>query len=144
VIRCRLIAFESIRFIADGVRSRHDGLVSNLERSMNEPYLQVIAHYFAKPGNGDRVIELLAELAPATRAEPKNLDYAYFRSPEHPDHIVILERYRDAGGLDAHRETPHFQRIGIGAIMPLLDRRDVSRYMVQPDTGTATPPGGTR
>ena len=67
---------------------------------MNEPYLQVIAHYFAKPGNGDRVIELLAELAPATRAEPKNLDYAYFRSPEHPDHIVILERYRDADGLD--------------------------------------------
>ncbi|CAB5114569.1 putative quinol monooxygenase [Burkholderia cenocepacia] len=111
---------------------------------MNEPYLQVIAHYFAKPGNGDRVVELLAELAPATRAEPKNLDYAYFRSPEHPDHIVILERYRDADGLDAHRETPHFQRIGIGAIMPLLDRRDVSRYMVQPDTGTATLPGGTR
>ncbi|MDI9654701.1 antibiotic biosynthesis monooxygenase, partial [Burkholderia cenocepacia] len=35
---------------------------------MNEPYLQVIAHYFAKPGNGDRVVELLAELAPATRA----------------------------------------------------------------------------
>lgn len=37
---------------------------------MNEPYLQVIAHYFAKPGNGERVIELLAQLAPPTRAEP--------------------------------------------------------------------------
>ncbi len=34
---------------------------------MNEPYLQVIAHYFAKPGNGDRVVELLAELAPSPR-----------------------------------------------------------------------------
>ncbi|VWC56229.1 putative quinol monooxygenase [Burkholderia lata] len=111
---------------------------------MNEPYLQVIAHFHAKPGNGDRVIELLAELAPLTRAEPKNLDYAYFRSPEDPDHVVILERYRDADGLDVHRETPHFQRIGFGAIIPLLDRREVSSYMVQPDTGTATPPGGTR
>lgn len=38
---------------------------------MNEPYLQVIAHFHAKPGNGDRVVELLAELAPLTRAEPK-------------------------------------------------------------------------
>lgn len=90
------------------------------------------------------MIELLAELAPATRTEPKNLDYAYFRSPVDPDHIVILERYRDADGLDVHRETPHFQRIAVGAIIPLLDRRDVTRYMVQPDTGTATPPGGTR
>ncbi|AOJ34654.1 putative quinol monooxygenase [Burkholderia metallica] len=111
---------------------------------MNEPYLQVIAHFYAKPGNGDRVLELLAELAPATRDEPKNLDYAYFRSAENPDHIVILERYSTEDGLDVHRETPHFQRIGIGAIMPLLDRRDVTRYMVQADTGTATPPGGTR
>ncbi|AFJ88987.1 MULTISPECIES: putative quinol monooxygenase [Burkholderia] len=111
---------------------------------MNEPYLQVIAHYFAKPGNGERVIELLAQLAPPTRAEPGNLDYAYFRSPVDPDHIVILERYRDAGGLDAHRETPHFQRIGIGEIIPLLDRRDVTRYMVLPDTGTATLPGAAR
>ncbi|AIO29153.1 antibiotic biosynthesis monooxygenase [Burkholderia cepacia] len=109
---------------------------------MNEPYLQVIAHFFAKPGNGDRVIELLAELAPATRTEPQNLDYAYFRSAENPDHIVILERYRYADGLDVHRDTPHFQRIGVGAIFPLLDRRDVLRFMVQPDTGTATSPGG--
>ncbi len=111
---------------------------------MSQPYLQVIAHFFASPGNGGRVVELLAELAPATRAEPKNLDYEYFRSPENPDHIVILERYREADGLDVHRETPHFQRIGIGAIFPLLDRREVSRFMVQPDTGTATLPGGTR
>ncbi|MDN7862273.1 putative quinol monooxygenase [Burkholderia multivorans] len=111
---------------------------------MNEPYLQVIVHYYAKPGQGDRVIELLAELAPATRAEPKNLDYAYFRAPDDPDHILILERYRDADGLDVHRETPHFQRIGVGAIIPLLDRRDVTRFMVQPDTGTATLPGEAR
>ncbi|MGS0891575.1 putative quinol monooxygenase [Burkholderia stagnalis] len=111
---------------------------------MNPPYLQVIAHYFAKPGHGDRVIELLAELARETRAEPMNLDYGYFRAPDDPDHFVILERYSDADGLDAHRETPHFQRIAVGAIMPLLDRRDVTRYMVQPDTGTATPPGDAR
>lgn len=111
---------------------------------MNESYLQVIAHYFVKPGHSDRVIELLAKLARATRAESMNLDYAYFRAPDDPDHIVILERYGDAGGLDAHRETPHFQRIAVGAIMPLLDRRDVTRYMVQPDIGTATPLGDAR
>ena len=110
---------------------------------MNEPYLQVIAHFHARPATATAWSHCSRARA-LTRAEPKNLDYAYFRSPEDPDHIVILERYRDADGLDVHRETPHFQRIGFGAIIPLLDRREVSSYMVQPGTGTATPPGGAR
>jgi len=43
---------------------------------------------------------------------------------------VILEKYSDAGGLDAHRESAHFQRLGFGAIIPLLDRREVESHMV--------------
>jgi quinol monooxygenase YgiN len=100
---------------------------------MAQTYLQVIAHYFAKPGNGDAVLKPLTELAAATRGEPKNLYYEFFRSPLDPDHFVILEQYSDADGLALHRETEHFQRLGFGTIIPLLDRREVSSYSVPGD-----------
>jgi len=47
---------------------------------------------------------------------------------------VILEKYRDANGLTAHRETEHFQRLGFGTIIPLLERREVSSHMVPGDS----------
>ncbi|KDP85845.1 putative quinol monooxygenase [Cupriavidus basilensis] len=100
---------------------------------MAASHLQVIAHYFALPGNGDKVCALLAELAAATRGEPDNLYYDFFRSPAQPDHFVILEKYRNAQGLDRHRESAHFQRLGFGAIIPLLDRREVSSHTVGAD-----------
>ncbi len=101
---------------------------------MAHAYLQVIANYFAQPGNGDALIEPLTELAAATRTEPKNLYYEFFRSPLNPDHFVILEQYSDADGLAEHRDTEHFQRLGFGTIIPLLDRREVSSHMVPGDT----------
>jgi quinol monooxygenase YgiN len=100
---------------------------------MANAYLQVIAHYFAKPGNGDAIVKLLTELAAATRKEPKNLYYEFFRSPLEPDHFVILEKYSNADGLADHRETEHFQRLGFGTIIPLLDRREVESHMVAGD-----------
>ncbi|ELA01288.1 putative quinol monooxygenase [Cupriavidus metallidurans] len=98
---------------------------------MSTSYLQVIAHYHAKPGNGDQVSRLLAELAEATRTESANLYYEYFRSPADPNHFVILEKYRDADGLTAHRESAHFQHLGFGTIIPLLDRRMVESHWVE-------------
>lgn len=96
------------------------------------PYLQVIAHYHVKPGFGDQVSGLLSQLTEATRQEPANLSYDYFRSPQDPDRFVILEQYTDAAGLDAHRASEHFQRLGFGIIIPLLVSRTVSSAMVYP------------
>ncbi len=100
---------------------------------MASAYLQVIAHYFAKPGNGDALVKPLTELAAATRTEPKNLSYEFFRSPLEPDHFVILEQYSSADGLAVHRETEHFQRLAFGTIIPLLERREVESHMVSGD-----------
>ena len=100
---------------------------------MAKAYLQVIAHYRAKPGHGDSVAALLGELAIATRGEPKNLYNDYFRSPADPDHFVILEQYSDANRLAEHRDTEHFQRIGLQSIVPQLERREVTSHMVGED-----------
>lgn len=97
---------------------------------MSHTYFQVIAHYHSYPGNQDQVNELLAQLAEHTRSEPANLYYEYFQSTVDPHHFVILEKYKDASGLDAHRDTPHFQSIGVGKIIPLLSRREVESYTV--------------
>lgn len=94
-------------------------------------FLQVIAHYHVKPGLGDQVGALLIELTEATRREPKNLAYAFYRSPQDPDRYVILEQYTDASGLDEHRASEHFQRLGFGTIIPMLVSREVTSYVVR-------------
>ncbi len=105
-------------------------------------YLQVMAYYHAQPGMGDRVSELLGELTTATRQEPKNLGYEFYRSPQDPDRFVILERYTDASGLDDHRASAHFQRLGFGTIIPMLVSRRVESFDVitsADGAATATP-----
>lgn len=94
-------------------------------------FLQVIAHYHVKSGLGDQVGALLVELTEATRREAKNLAYAFYRSPQDPDRYVILEQYTDATGLDEHRASEHFQRLGFGTIIPMLVSREVTSYVVR-------------
>lgn len=89
---------------------------------------QVIAHYHATPGRGDEVAELLTSLAEASRTEPENLSYWISRSLEDADHFVIVESYTSPDGFAAHRETPHFQEIGVGRIIPLLESRTVTAF----------------
>ncbi len=98
---------------------------------MENMHLQVIAYYFAKKYQGDKVNEALIQLARATRDEPENLSYEFFRSTEDCDRFVILETYRSANGLELHRQTEHFQKIGVQVITPLLERKDVQSFLVQ-------------
>lgn len=102
--------------------------------TMSKPasFLQVIAQYHCKPGLADQVGALLGELTAATRQEKKNLAYDFYRSVQDPDRFVILEQYTDASGLDEHRASEHFQRLGFGTIIPMLVSRDVSSFQVSP------------
>ncbi|SIO04331.1 putative quinol monooxygenase [Agromyces cerinus] len=96
---------------------------------MSAPRFQVIARYFPLPGETETVLELLGELAEASRTEPANHAYDFYRGVANPDEIVILERYDDEAGFAAHRESEHFQRIGVGRIIPLLADRVIERYV---------------
>ncbi|MET8873773.1 putative quinol monooxygenase [Nocardia sp. NPDC004604] len=96
---------------------------------MTAKYFQVIAHYRARPESVDAVIRHLHELAAASRNEAANLSYEFFQEVDDPAHIVILERYTDAAGFAAHRDQEHFQRIGLGQIIPRLDSRTVDTFV---------------
>ena len=95
---------------------------------MTENYLQVIAHYRAKPDEVESVAELLHEFSTASRTEEANLSYEFFQGVHDKAHFVILERYRDAKGFAAHREQDHFKAIGLGQIIPRLESRLIETY----------------
>lgn len=96
---------------------------------MSAPQFQVIARYYPLPGETEAVLALLGELAEASRTEPANRAYDFYRGVANPDEIVILERYDDEDGFAAHRESEHFQRLGVGRIIPLLADRVIERYV---------------
>jgi (4S)-4-hydroxy-5-phosphonooxypentane-2,3-dione isomerase len=91
--------------------------------------LTVIAHYQAKPGEGDAVAAALREVAIQSREEPGCLLYTVHRARDDNDAFVLFEQYLDEADLDAHRETPHFQRIVVDRVIPLLASRDVKLYV---------------
>lgn len=85
----------------------------------------VIANYYAHADKADFVAEKLYELATASRGEAANLSYDISRNMENPSQFTIVEKYVNAAGFATHRETEHFQRIGLGMIIPCLEKREV-------------------
>lgn len=94
---------------------------------MSDSFYQVIARYRPQEGQFERVLQLLAELTEATRAEPGCISFEYFRAVEDPAELVILESFIDANAFAAHRDAEHFGRIGVEQIVPLLASRSSSK-----------------
>lgn len=95
---------------------------------MEQAIYQVIAHYRAKPENAEEVARNLVELAGESRKEAGNLSYVVTRSLEDSDHFVIVESYGSPAGFEAHRNSEHFQRIGLERIVPSLADRSVQAF----------------
>jgi quinol monooxygenase YgiN len=90
--------------------------------------LTLIVHYQAQTGEGDVVAATLAKHTAATRQEPGCVQFITYRSREDPDRFILYEQYVDDDSLEAHRQTPHFQRYVQEAIIPLLAVRNFGRY----------------
>lgn len=88
---------------------------------------RVTAHYFAQPEKVDEIVPLLKELAQDSRGEPDNIDYVVAQNLENESHFVITETYTDEEGFAAHRDTEHFQNIGVKQIIPLLENRIIEQ-----------------
>jgi quinol monooxygenase YgiN len=92
--------------------------------------LQVIARYTLSAGHEQEVLELLPELAEASRSEPGNVSFVVYRQLGDDREIVLLERYASRDALAAHRETDHFKDLVLGRIVPRLESRVVELYDV--------------
>jgi quinol monooxygenase YgiN len=87
------------------------------------PYA-IVVRFRAKDGADDKLAETLGTVARATRNEPANLCFDVYRSVEDPRDFTLVELYTEAAGLDAHRETPHFQT-AMGILPDLLEERSL-------------------
>lgn len=87
------------------------------------------AYYFGKPGTGDEIEANLRKMSPLVKQhEPGCTLYQASRSQDNPDNFLLYEHYVDEAALAAHRETPHFQQIIEGTIIPMLEKRERAFY----------------
>ncbi|MFF4117685.1 putative quinol monooxygenase [Streptomyces sp. NPDC001714] len=80
--------------------------------------IAVSAAWTAHPGKEDVVRGALAQLAPATRAEPGCRSYVVHRDPQQPTVFRFFEIYDDEDALKAHTEYPHFTKYAVGQAAP--------------------------
>lgn len=92
----------------------------------------LIAKYHVNSGNTDKVLEALNRMKPLVeKDEPGCTFYQVSVSSEQPDVVMLYEHYRDEDALKGHRETPHFQAIIEGEVVPLLAKRERELYTLK-------------
>jgi quinol monooxygenase YgiN len=92
--------------------------------------LLVIARYTIAQGNRDRVLSLVAELETTSRGEDGCLAFDAYLKTDSSDVLMLVERYQSPAAFDAHRATPHFARLVLEQIVPLLRERTVESFTV--------------
>lgn len=62
-----------------------------------------------RPEFADDWVDLVEEFTSASRAEPGNILFEWYRSVEDPNTYVLVEAFRDAAAGEAHVQSQHFQ-----------------------------------
>jgi quinol monooxygenase YgiN len=89
----------------------------------------VSAKWRAKQGKADRLLEVIREMTPPSRAEEGNLFYQAQRSVDDPQLFYLYEQYVDEAGYQAHMDSEHFTRlVKEEAIPELLEDRERAFY----------------
>lgn len=88
----------------------------------------VAAIWKAKPGEEDRIVDVIKTMTPLSRAEPKNLFYQAQVSPTDPTTFFLYEQYTDEQGYEDHKASEHFQKHVFGYAIDYLAERQVTTY----------------
>ena len=89
----------------------------------------VVAKWRAHPGKAERLLEVIQEMTPPSRAESTCLFYQAQRSAEDPNLFFLYEQYADEAGYQAHMDSEHFTRlVKQEAIPELLADRERAFY----------------
>lgn len=88
----------------------------------------VAATWKAKPGEEERIAQVIETMASPSRAEEKCLFYQAHRSPDDPRTFFLYEQYADESGYQDHMASPHFQRHVRDGAIPYLESRERAFY----------------
>lgn len=84
----------------------------------------------------DAWTSLVEQFTTATRAEPGNIIFDWFRSTEDPTIYLLVEAFHDAAAGQAHVESTHFQA-AIGQLPKWLAAVPETIHTEAPDEGWA-------
>ena len=76
--------------------------------------------------------DVLAELAPLSRAEPGNQHYVVYQDGERPRVFHLFEVYEDEEAYRAHGASAHFRRLAVERGIPALESRDREFFSTLP------------
>jgi quinol monooxygenase YgiN len=88
----------------------------------------LVVRMTARPGEEDRAVELIRELAQASSAEPGCVLYLAHRDSEDARVFLMYEQYRDRAAFEEHGQTEHFQSLAAGELFGLMENRERSFY----------------
>jgi quinol monooxygenase YgiN len=88
----------------------------------------VAATWIAKDGEEQTIADVIREMTPLSRDEPKNLYYQAQVSPDAPGTFFLYEQYTDESGYNDHKATEHFQTRVINHALNYLESREVKTF----------------
>jgi quinol monooxygenase YgiN len=84
--------------------------------------------WVANPDKEAEVADVFRKLEQASRQEPGCLMYIVHRHRTDPRLFFIYEQYRDNDALEAHRQSPHFQKYAVRALTGIGERMEGELY----------------
>ena len=94
--------------------------------------------WVAKPGKEAEVSAIFSKLEQASRQEPGCLVYVVHRHRNDGQRFFIYEQYEDDKALEAHRQSPHFQKYAVHALRDIGERREGELYFPLSSPGSST------
>jgi quinol monooxygenase YgiN len=69
----------------------------------------IVVKHPVRPEYADGWLELVNEFTVATRGEPGNIFFDWYRNTDDPHQWLLVEGFKDGEAGRAHVESPHFQ-----------------------------------
>jgi quinol monooxygenase YgiN len=88
----------------------------------------VAAIWKAKPGEEQRIREVIKTMTTLSRKEPGNVYYQAQVSTLDPAQFFLYEQYTNAQAFEEHRATEYFQKYIINYAIQYLESREVRTY----------------
>lgn len=91
----------------------------------NQNTVHVFATWQVKEGQVENVLNLLKTVHDESIKEKGNLFYKIHQSNSDLNSIILFEGYVSEEAITEHRNSPHFQDLVLGQIVPLLEKREI-------------------
>ena len=90
--------------------------------------LLVVAQWKAKPGEADKIADILRRFLPRAQAEEGVKLFLIGRGKEDPAQFLFYELFADEAAFAAHQASEHFKTFIAGEALPLLADRQRFQY----------------